>query len=158
METRKGYARRRALIVLTTLMALSLVGVATASWLANGTGAARAKATTAQALTTSQATTSATLYPGAVGDAVITINNPNPYPVRVTNVTANGPITSDNGADCDASTGVTFSDASALALDVPAAGNETFVLSGAVEMDNSSDNSCQGAIFNIPVELLGASR
>ena len=78
--------------------------------------------TSAQALTTVDvsATTSATLYPGATGDLELRIDNPNPYPVRVTSVSGSGAIASDKGAACDASTGVVFTNQTGLTLDVPA--------------------------------------
>lgn len=133
--------------------------VAFAAWTATGSGSGYAKATTAQALTTVDvsASTAATLYPGATGDVLIRIDNPNPYPVTVTDVAGAGAIDSDAGAACDAATGVTFTDQTGLSLNVAAGGAATFTLTGSVEMDNSSHNSCQGAIFTIPVTLSGAS-
>ena len=129
-----------------------------AAWTATGSGSGSAKATTAQALSTVDvsATTTPQLYPGGTGDVKITIHNPNPYPVQVTNINGNGAITSDKGAACDASTGVTYTDQSGT-FDVPASGDASFTLAGAVAMSNASDNSCQGAVFTIPVSLSGAS-
>ena len=66
-------------------------------------------------------------------------------------------VTSDKGVACNASTGVTFTDQTGLALDVAGGATSTFTLSGAVSMTNASDNSCQGAIFTIPVDVTGAS-
>jgi hypothetical protein len=103
------------------------------------------------------ATTPATLYPGATGNVKLQINNPNPYPVRVTAVSGNGTITSDAGAACNASTGVSYTDQTSLTLDIGANNSATFTLSGAVAMTNASDNSCQGAVFTIPVSLTGQS-
>ena len=134
-------------------------GIAFAAWTSTGTGSATAKADTAEALTTvdASATSEASLYPGATGDATLRIVNPNPYPVQVTSVTGTGTVTSDKGAACDASTGVTFTDQADVALVVPANDAATFTLAGAVAMTNSSDNACQGAVFTIPVTLTGAS-
>ena len=72
-------------------------GLVYAAWTSSGTGSGYAKAGTAQALTTVDvsASTTATLYPGSSGNVLIKISNPNPYPVRVTSVTGNGPITAD---------------------------------------------------------------
>jgi hypothetical protein len=142
-------------IITTTLLA---AGVAFAAWNASGTGSGYAKATTAQVLTTSDvaATTTAQLYPGGTADVKIKINNPNPYPVRITSITGTTAITSDKGTACDASTGVTFTNQSG-AFDVAANSNASFTLSGAVAMSNLSDNSCQGAVFTVPVSLSGAS-
>lgn len=134
-------------------------GIAFAAWTSTGTGSATAKAQTAQALSTVDASASSTadLYPGATGDATLRISNPNPYPVQITSVAQTGPVVSDKGPACDASTGVTFSDQADIALAVPADGVASFTIADAVAMANSSDNTCQGAVFTIPVTLTGAS-
>jgi hypothetical protein len=134
--------------------------IAYAAWTATGSGSGYARATSAQPLDTVDvaATTSATLYPGATGNAKIQIHNPNPYPVRVTGVSWTGAtIDSNSTAACDASTGVAFIDQSGLTLDVPAGGSVAFPLNGAVTMNNTSHTDCQGAVFTIPVTLTGVS-
>lgn len=131
--------------------------LAFAAWNSTGTGSGSAAATTAKALTTTAASTTGQLFPGADGDLVITITNDNGYPVRVSDVTGSGVITSDKGSACNASTGVSFTDQHAQALDVPAESSATFTLAGAVHMSDASDNACQGAVFTIPVSLVGAS-
>jgi hypothetical protein len=150
--------KRVGLVVLLLVVAVS-ASIAYAAWTASGSGSGYAKATTAQALSTldASATTSATLYPGATGDVRLKIDNPNPYPVRVTAVTGAGTVTSDKGAACDASTGVAFTNQTGLTLDVPASSSATFTLAGSVTMSNASDNSCQGALFTVPVTLSGGS-
>ena len=133
--------------------------VAYAAWTASGGGQGYAKAGSAQALTTVDvsASTTATLYPSGTGSVLLRIANPNPYPVRVTSVSGSGTVTSDKGAACDASTGVSFTNQTGLTLDIPASSAATFTLAGAAAMSNASDNSCQGAVFTIPVTLSGAS-
>lgn len=133
--------------------------VAFAAWTATGAGSGYAKASSAQALTTVDvsASTVATLYPGATGNVLLRIANPNSYPVTVTDVAGSGAIDSDAVAACDASTGVTFTNQTGLSLNVPASGAATFTLTGSVAMSNSSHTSCQGAIFTIPVTLSGVS-
>ncbi len=133
--------------------------VAYAAWTASGGGQGYAKAGTAQALTTVDvsASTTATLYPSGTGDVLLKINNPNPYPVTVASVTGSGAVTSDKGALCNASTGVTFVNQTGLSLTVPPTGAAQFTLTGAAAMSNASDNACQGAVFTIPVTLSGAS-
>ena len=150
----------KKLTVGTLFAGVMLAGsIAFAAWTATGTGSGYAKATTAQVLTTVDvsASTTATLYPGATGNVLLRISNPNPYPVTVTDVAGSGAIVSDTTAACDASTGVTFTDQTGLSLSVPASGAATFTLSGSVAMANSSHTSCQGAVFTIPVTLSGAS-
>jgi hypothetical protein len=158
-STTSRSGRKKVFIVAAAAVVLVAVGVAYAAWTASGSGNGYAKAATAQALDTldASATTTATLYPGANGDLVLEINNSNPYPVRVTSVTGAGAITSDKGAACNASTGVTFTNQTGLTLDVPASSSETFTLGNSVAMSNASDNSCQGAVFTVPVSLSGAS-
>ena len=156
--------KRRLVGAAVTLIVLGAVGLVYAAWTASGTGNGFAQAGSSVALTTSNASTTATLYPGVDGDVVVKINNPNPYPVRVTDVTGNGSITSDN-ATCGSSghpTGVTFTDKHSQTIDVPAKsggvdGTTTKTFTGAAHMDNTSDNGCQGAVFTIPVSLSGVS-
>jgi hypothetical protein len=131
-------------------------GVAFAAWTADGTGNGYAKATTAEVLTTSDASASTTaqLYPGGSGDVKVTINNPNDYAVNVTSITGNGAITADK-AGCTV-TGVSFTDTTGT-WNVAANGSSTVTLTGKASMSNASDNACQGAVFTIPVALSGAS-
>ena len=45
----------------------------------------------------------------------------------------------------------------AVTITVPAGGSTSTTVAGVVSMDNSSDNSCQGATFTVPVTVSGAS-
>ena len=135
--------------------------VAFAAWTTNGTGSGYAKATSAVDLTTVSASGSTfvnQLYPTGTGDLIVKIHNPNSYDVTVTaiNNDGSGSITSDKGSACDASTGVTFTN-TAGSWPVPAGTTQTFTLTNKVAMSNASDNSCQGAVFTIPLSLVGAS-
>lgn len=151
---------RRILAAGLTLIVLGAVGLVYAAWTTNGTGEGYVRAGSAQALTTVDVSvsTTASLYPGVNGNVLIKINNPNPFPVRVTAVTGNGTITPDSGhaAGCT-TTGVTFTDQTGLTLDIAASTATQFTLTGAASMSNASSNGCQGAIFTIPVSLTGAS-
>jgi hypothetical protein len=157
--TPRNVARVGAIVCLTLVGSSALGGTAYAFWIAAGTGTGAAQAGVAQPLTTTAVAASSTLlYPeGPVGDVTLRINNPNPFPITVTDVTATGTITSDKGAACDGATGVTFTDQTGLTLAVPASSSQSFTLTGAVSMDNSSDNTCQGALFTIGVSLAGGS-
>ena len=152
------FSRKAVIAALLGLVGLAAT-VAFAAWTTNGSGDGYARAQSAQALTTVDvsASTTATLYPGATGDLRLRIDNPNPYPVRVTQVNGNGTITSDQGAACDASTGVSYANQTGLTLDIPANDAATFTLAGSVSMSNASDTTCQGAVFTVPVSLVGAS-
>jgi hypothetical protein len=153
--------RKRTLIIalVVLLAAIVAVGVGLGAWSIGGTGNGAAKATTASAITLADASgfTSADLYPGATGNLKLRATNPNPFPVRITAVSGNGTITSDKGAACDASTGVTLANQSGLTLDLAAGATATLTVPNAVSMSNSSDNSCQGAVFTVPVSLTAVS-
>lgn len=156
---KKHKTAKRGAVLLTLLGVAMASTIALAAWTAGGTGDGYAKATTAQVLTTvdASASTTAQLYPGGTGDMKLRINNPNPYAVTVTTVTGSGTITSDKGAACNAATGVSFTNQTGQTLAVPAGSAVTFTLAGSVAMSNASDNSCQGGIFTIPVTLTGTS-
>jgi hypothetical protein len=154
---------RRAAVIGSVLAVTTGAGVAYAAWNVNGTGAATAKATTVERLVTmdAAATTTADLYPGASGAVEVKIKNPNLFPVRITRVVADPDrgITAREGTGkgtCTV-TGVAFTNQVNLELDIPAEGFVRFALVDAVRMTNDSDNGCQGATFDIPVRLVGAS-
>ena len=141
-----------------SILVLGVVGLVYAAWTTSGSGSGYAKAGTAQALTTVDvsASTTADLYPGTDGKVIVRINNPNPYPVKVTDINGNGPITASGGIGTCATTGVTYTNQSGT-FNVPANSAATFTLNNAAHMSNASENGCQGATFAIPVTLVGAS-
>jgi hypothetical protein len=152
---------RKVFVALAAIVALVATGVIVAAWSTSGSGNGYAKAGTASALTIGDASaaTVGDLYPGGTGSVKLKVTNPNPFAVRITTVAkqTGGTITSDKGAACNASTGVTFTDQTGLALDLAGGATSTFTLANAVAMSNASDNTCQGAIFTIPVDVTGAS-
>jgi hypothetical protein len=151
--------KRALAIAAVLLLGVVAVGVGLGAWSLGGTGNGAAKATTASSITLADATafTSADLYPGATGNLKLRATNPNPFPVRITAVSGNGTITSDKGAACDASTGVSFANQTGLTLDLAAGATATLTVPSAVSMSNASDNSCQGAVFTVPVSLTAVS-
>ena len=155
-KTRK---RKRYVLGVILLLAIVGVGIGIAAWNVSGTGNGYAKAGSSSSLTLADATafTSADLYPGATGNLKLRVTNPNSFPVRITTVSGNGTITSDKGAACDASTGVTFTNQTGLALDLGAGATATLTVPSSVSMSNASDNSCQGAVFTVPVTVSGVS-
>ena len=160
MRLFRGLSSRFVVIALVGVIAVALAGIAIAAWVVSGSGTGYAKAGSSSALTLSDASasTSADLYPGAAGAVKLKVSNPNPFPVRITAVAGNGAVTSDKGAGCDASTGVSFTNQSGLTLDLLAnETNKVFTLSGAVSMSKASDNTCQGAVFSIPVSVTATS-
>lgn len=152
---------RKLVFVLAAIVVLVVSSIVLAAWSTNGSGTGYAKAGTASSLTLNDASASTTadLYPGANGSVKLSVTNPNSFPIRITAVSkqAAGTITSDKGAACNASTGVTFTNQSGLTLDLAANTTSTFTLANAVSMSNASDNTCQGAVFSIPVDVTGIS-
>jgi hypothetical protein len=156
---RERRLKRRWSLAALLLIGAVIAGVAVGAWNVTGSGSGSAKAGVATGLTLNDASgaTAADLYPGVTGAVKLNVTNPNTFPVRITNVTGTGAITSDKGAACNASTGVTFTDQTGLTLDLAAGATSGFTLSGAAAMSNSSDNACQGAVFTIPVSVSGVS-
>jgi hypothetical protein len=151
--------KRVALLAIPVVLVAGSIAIG--AWNATGSGTGYAKAGTSSSLTLGDASAStvADLYPGATGNVKISVTNPNPFPVSITTVsqTASTSITSDKGASCNSSTGVTFSTQSGLSLALGAGATQTFTLNGAVAMSNASANACQGAIFSIPVDVAAVS-
>jgi hypothetical protein len=155
-ERTRRWSKRLGVLFTVTITALG-VGVAFAAWTVGGGGSGTATATSAQPLTTSVATTTAQLYPGIAGaNLYLTVNNPNPFPVTITSVNANGAAVPDAGhaAGC-VTTGVSYA-TQATSQTVPASSSLSFTVSG-VSMTNASDTGCQGATFTIPVTFTASS-
>ena len=132
--------------------------VAYALWGASGSGSGYSKALSAQALTTVDisATTTATLYPGATGDLVIKISNPNDYPVQVTGVSGNGAVTVDGAHATCTNAGIVFTDQTGLAIEIAAGGSTEVTLAASVSMAAAAGDPCQGAVFTVPVAVTGS--
>ena len=154
--------RTRFVMFAVALLLLAGTTLGFAAWTSTGSGSAYSKAGSSSALTTIDvsASTSASLYPGATGDALIKIDNPNNFQVTVTGVSLNGTnadITPDASHSSCTTTGVSFTNQTGLSIVVPANSSTQSTLTGAVAMSNASVNGCQGAVFTIPVSLTGAS-
>lgn len=158
---------KRAIIASLFLGILLAGSVAFAWWTAGGSGNGYTKAETAQQLTTLNAAgnTTAQLHPGGTSDVFLTISNPNNYAVTVTNINngvggiSSGNATCDNPSAPYTGNGVTFTNTSGTWV-VPANNTLDVTLTGAAAMSNTantSNDSCQGKVFTIPVTLVGHS-
>ena len=154
---KKGRRRRRAFMSAAGSVVVVTATVASAQWLAAGTGQGFSKARTAEPLRTVSAEAAASLYPWATGDLALTVANDNPYDINLTRVSPNGAVTSGLAACDDPGNGVAFAEVSGTWL-VPKNGTATLVLPGSVSMTESSPDACQGQRFTIPVALSGAQR
>jgi len=155
--------RNRIIGAGVTLIVLGVVGLVYAAWTVTSNNASGyAQAGQSQALTTDSTvgTISAKLYPGGPsGDVKVHINNPNSFPVTVTDYTYDNTrsiTVTGGGPGCTGSpdtTGVSFTNVSGRTDSVPANGNATVLLANKASMSNSSDNDCQNATFGIPLTL-----
>jgi hypothetical protein len=148
--------KARLALALSAVAVMATTAVTFGSWSVSssaGSGYSKAKVASSLTLSDASASTTAQLYPGGTGDIWIKVTNSNPFAVTVTSVTGAGTITSDKGAACDAATGVTFTNTTGLTQAVGAGATVTFSLAGKVAMSNASDNTCQGAVFTVPITL-----
>ncbi len=158
MATKISSARRMVIVAGGVACAL-VMGVAFALWTQTGTGTGSAKALQAAPSTVAVDSATADLYPGFDGgDLYFKVDNPNPYPVRFTSMTA-GAVTSSNPTGCPESN-ATVANKSGLSIDVPA--NTTTAVSktiaDVVTLASNAPNACQGVTFSINVTLSGAQQ
>jgi len=142
---------------LVVVLAGSACGVAFAYWRATGSGTGQATAGATDTLyvqTVAGGSPATMLQPGAAADLLVQVSNPSTHPMIITSVTQNGTIVVVSGGACTAANAaVTVPTAPALTIAVPANGASLVHLPGAVAMGASSDSSCQGKSFTIPVTL-----
>jgi hypothetical protein len=145
-------------VVAVAASALALSSGAFAYFTSTGNGSGSASVASPDPLSIS-AWTPATglLYPGGSGEVDATVSNPNPFPLRVNSlVLGSDGIEVDSGhSGCD-TTALSFITQTngGAGWDVPAKigatdGSLDLELAGAVSMDLSAANACQGAIFTI---------
>ena len=146
------YLSRRFRTGLGALSAVMVVilglvgGEAFAYWSGSGHGSGQATVANGNVAITiaTNATAGSSLQPGGTGDLVVTVTNPNPAAVTVSNITL-GTI---GGCTTPA---ITLTNPS-LSFSIPAhASNQRTVLSGALTMGTNSSSDCQGVTFTIPI-------
>ena len=142
---------------LAGLLVTAGAGTGYAFWSVAGGGSGSAAAGTMQAVSVDALVAGdnpgTALIPGGSADVVLRLTNPNPYPVQVYSVTANGSAAADAAHPACTTTGVRFTGASPLspATYVGANSSALITLPGAATMDTSSLAACQGATFSVPV-------
>ena len=156
----------------TTLAVGVFAGTAYAYFSATGSGTGSASVGRLQGVHVEPATATVTspLFPGATGTLVLSLTNPNAISVSVVGVAQDGPVTvtttSGGGAGCTSDTGtwpsitpgtsgVSVTAGVQSGLDLPLAANAvtTVTVGGGATMSTSSNTTCQGASFHIPVTV-----
>jgi hypothetical protein len=168
---------RTAAVAITAIVATVLgAGVAYAYWFALGSGVGAAQSGTALGLQISSVASGA-LVPGGTADVVVTIKNPNAFRVQFTSLAMTNTIKAYSDAamlsettSCTAASGVTWQFTSrpgaaapalgsfVIAAGTPAVpGSFTLTLTAAAGMAATSDNSCQGQYFSMPITISAQS-
>jgi hypothetical protein len=147
-------------IAVATVTVVGVAGVAAAAWQSTASGTEQLHGATATNSTIT-AVSSVSLYPGAAKTALVTIDNPNPYPVIVTGLSAGsstvqtgglgtcaaGSATSDAKTPAGGAAAVLQSDG--VTTSIAPNGSGTYQL--ATHMLANADNGCQGLTFNVAV-------
>jgi hypothetical protein len=155
-----GGRHPRAVVAGLVVAVLTAGGVGYALWTVSGSGAAYSKASQSQALTTDDISAAVVgdLYPGGSGKVSIRINNPNVFPVEVTELTL-GTVTP---ATCFVTASSPLNEASHPAqfpIAIPAGGESSTVdFAGAAQMGTSAGDACQNQLFTIAVTAMQASQ
>jgi hypothetical protein len=155
--------RRRLLkIALPLTVAMVVAGVAFAFFTSTGSGSGTGSTqSSAQAVTIASGTPSSPLFPGGSGSVAVDITNPNNFRVKINSLVldtsqgTNGFDVDSGHSTCDTSVlHFTTQDNSAAGWFVPAKvgstnGDLPLDLAGALSMDSSAANACQGASFTV---------
>lgn len=165
---RHGMARRTVLLAAgcTLALACGLVSTPALAYFTSGeSGTGTAAAGTLQPLIILPATTgtsTAPLYPGATGDLILNVTNPNPTPVTLQRVSQVGGVSVQGGAGCISdpqwpttvgTSGVSILEVTALNVTLAGGSTQVLHLPGAASMSITSAADCQGATFHIPVTV-----
>ena len=139
-------------------------GVAVAMWSATGSGSGSALASTAQPVTLNAVAltaSAASLYPGGpAGNVYFTVQNPNPYPIKLTNIAWGTPVSSDPSA-CPSSVISVDSNAptSGLSIQVPANGTSSAIqVNSVLDLSSTATDACQGNGFTVPLTVTGTQQ
>ena len=154
---------RKSLIVGAVALTAAMAGggVALATWSASGSGTGSALAATAQQVTINAValnSSSASLFPGGpAGSVYFTVTNPNPYPVKITNIAWGTPV-SNNSTACASSLISVDPSAPTSGFNLTVAGNATsgqIQVNSVLDLSFNATDACQGIGFSVPVTISG---
>jgi hypothetical protein len=164
----RKFTKRSAAIATAAVVAVGGAGAAYAAWLLNGGGTGAAAAGNAQGLILrdinnpgpgDDVTVSPAFFPGSTNNVAFTVENPNPFPVRITSIVLT--VGDSNKRTCPTGNVAVNSGAPLPAgpdLLIPAkSGNVNGAAAinyvGALSMSEDAADGCQGASFPITVAL-----
>jgi hypothetical protein len=153
--------KRSTAIVVSTVVAVGAAGAAWAAWSLTGSGNAQAKAGSVVALkVTSAGLPASGLTPGNPTAVLLTVENKNKFPVRITGIELSELKSTKAGCDADDNVDVVNTAAlpSAAAATVPAGSEEApatanITWNGPLKMKADPADACQGAPFTFNVRL-----
>jgi len=154
---RPGSKSRRgaAVALFTAVVVVFTAGLGYGLWSASGTGNGEARAATAVTLTVSTGTASAQLYPGASGDVVFSVTNPNPYDVSVSAWSGASVTSTSDETNCPTSN-FALSVGSITPTTVNGgSGTGTVTVAGGVSMVSGAPDGCQGETVTVSATLTG---
>jgi hypothetical protein len=145
---------RAVVLVATTALLPVGAGVAYGLWSASGSGDGSAMAQTAQALMVTAGSASAQLYPGASGDVVFEVTNPNDYAVTVDS----GSLTSVTGpTGCGAEYfSLPLGAVPVAATAIAAGATATVTVVDGITMLSTAPDACQGVTVTVSGTLSGS--
>jgi hypothetical protein len=153
--------KRSTALAVSGLVGVGAAGAAWAAWNLTGSGTAQARAGSVVGLAvTSAGLPAGGLTPGNATAVLLTVQNKNRFPVRVTSIELDGLTSSKPG--CDAADNVEVVNSAPLpdagALTVPAGSDDApatarIVWSGPLRMTADPADACQGAPFAFHVRL-----
>ncbi|MET9632642.1 hypothetical protein ABZX92_34830 [Lentzea sp. NPDC006480] len=136
--------KRTAVIAAVAVVAIG-GGVAYAAWSSTGSGSGTVSSTTSQNSSITPVSGSG-LYPGVTVDAVVSINNPNDYAVKVNSIADSS--SSVNGT-CAAGTVTTTSATTDFSPVIAAHGTQNYTLKAKMNADAS--DGCKSITFTVPL-------
>jgi hypothetical protein len=151
---RRHGRRRTAIVAACSAVAIGVPAVlGHAGWWVSGPGDGDAQARTAQTLIVVAGGASAQLYPGATGDVVFSVYNPNAYDVEIDAASLLG-VTGTSDGGCPTSE-FTLNVGSVTAVTIDAGQTGPVTVTGGVTMTSTAPDGCQGVTVTVSGTVSG---
>ena len=147
---------KRSAVVGGTVAAVFGVGIGFAAWTNYGEGSGAVTAAQAQDLTVSVTGVSG-LFPTGTKNVSFTVDNPNPYAVKLTKVELKDVAVTTGGPMCLPSVVTGSTVTLGAPSDVVAASGTSGSYNFPVTMSNLAHDDCQNAVFTVTLGVTGVS-